>query len=124
MRAPIATNVISVAVLVVYLFVFGPSSVGAYSAGEELLLGLGSTLGIAMQLLILVPYLKSAGFSYRPRFDFRGSGLGPTLRLGVWTVPLVIVNPIAYTVIVRPASSGTPKGYAGHGPTFFSGARR
>src|SRR3546814_11966618 len=92
MRAPIATNVISVAVLVVYLFVFGPSSVGAYSAGEELLLGLGSTLGIAMQLLILVPYLKSAGFSYRPRFDFRGSGLGHTLRLGVWTVLFVIVN--------------------------------
>src|SRR3546814_93231 len=41
MWAPIANNVISVAVLVVYLFVFGPSSVGAYSAGEELLLGLG-----------------------------------------------------------------------------------
>src|SRR3546814_3784669 len=92
MWAPIANNVISVAVLVVYLFVFGPSSVGAYSAGEELLLGLGSTLGIAMQLLILVPYLKSAGFSYRPRFDFRGSGLGHTLRLGVWTVLFVIVK--------------------------------
>ena len=43
---------------------------------------------------------------HRPRFDFRGSGLGHTLRLGSWTVLFVIVNQIAYTVVVRIASSG------------------
>ncbi len=60
-----------------------------------------------MQLLILLPYLKRAGFTYRPRFDFRGTGLGHTLRLGTWTVLFVVVNQIAYTVVVRIASSGT-----------------
>ncbi|GAA4705284.1 murein biosynthesis integral membrane protein MurJ [Nocardioides conyzicola] len=111
MWAPIANNVISVAVLVIYLFAFGPAKgselFGAFSSQQELLLGLGSTLGIAAQFLILVPYLRSAGFRYRPRFDFRGTGLGHTLRLGVWTVLFVIVNQIAYTVVVRLASSGT-----------------
>jgi putative peptidoglycan lipid II flippase len=114
MWAPIANNVISVAVLVVYLIAFGPASgaetTGGFSSDQELLLGIGSTVGIAAQLLILVPYLKSAGYSYRPRFDFRHTGLGHTLRLGAWTVLFVIVNQVAYTIVVRLASGGTTGG--------------
>jgi putative peptidoglycan lipid II flippase len=116
MWAPIANNVISVLVLVTYLLVFGPASKqdnSAYTSQQELLLGLGATLGIAVQFLVLVPYLKKSGFTYRPRFDFRGAGLGHTLRLGVWTVLFVIVNQVAYTVVVRLASAGTAAGAAG-----------
>jgi len=121
MWAPIANNVISVIVLVTYLFVFGPAEgdsevFGAYSQEQELLLGLGSTLGIVAQLLVLLPYLKAAGFSFRPRFDFRGSGLGHTFRLGMWTVLFVVVNQIAYTVVVRLASDGAAAGLAGDDP--------
>jgi putative peptidoglycan lipid II flippase len=120
MWAPIANNVISVLVLVVYLLVFGPAEdlYGGYTSGQELLLGLGSTLGIVAQFLILLPYLRKAGFSYRPRFDFRGSGLGHTLRLGVWTVLFVVVNQVAYTVVVRIASSGSVD--EGTGYTIYS----
>jgi len=132
MWAPIANNVISVAVLGSYLWLFGPvrdlcgrgvsdpaalggtgSSVGAYTGGQELLLGLGSTLGIAVQLLILVPFLRRAGFRFRFRMDLRGTGLGHTARLGVWTVLFVVVNQVAYTVVVRIASSGTADAAAG-----------
>ena len=111
MWAPIANNVISVLILVAYLLVWGPTPASelssAYLPSQELLLGLGSTVGIAAQLLILLPYLKAAGFTFRPRFDFRDAGLGHTLRLGMWTVLFVIVNQIAYTVVVRLAGSGT-----------------
>ncbi|QIK68718.1 murein biosynthesis integral membrane protein MurJ [Nocardioides sp. HDW12B] len=111
MWAPIANNVIAVLVLVVYLVQFGAASgdglTGGYSSGQELLLGLGSTAGIAVQLLILLPYLRAAGFRFRPRFDFRGTGLGHTFRLGAWTLGFVLVNQIAYTVVVRLASGGT-----------------
>ncbi len=124
MWAPIANNVISVATLVVYLLTFGPASgaerLAGYSSGQELLLGLGSTLGIAAQLAILVPYLKRAGFTFRPRFDFRGTGLSHTLRLGVWTVLFVIVNQVAYTVVVRLAGSGTAGSGAGTGGTGYT----
>src|SRR6476660_7307437 len=51
MWAPIANNVVSMVVLVVYIGVFGTHSTGAFSTGEELLLGLGSTAGIALQFL-------------------------------------------------------------------------
>jgi putative peptidoglycan lipid II flippase len=133
MWAPIANNVISVAVLVTYLLTLGPARgselCGGYSSGAEALLGIGSTLGIAAQFLILLPYLKRAGFSFRARFDFRGSGLGHTLRLGVWTVLFVIVNQIAYTVVVRLASGGTiadagtcSVSTQGTGYTVYSGA--
>jgi putative peptidoglycan lipid II flippase len=118
MWAPIANNVISVFVLVVYLFVFGPAGkedTSAYTTGQELLLGLGATLGIVVQMLVLVPYLRRAGFRYRPRFDFRGTGLGHTLRLGTWTVLFVIVNQIAYSVVVRLASGGAASGLTGGG---------
>jgi putative peptidoglycan lipid II flippase len=110
MWAPIANNVISVLVLVAYLVLYGPAQGGELSAGftsgQELLLGVGSTLGIVAQLLILLPYLRAAGFRYRPRFDFRNTGLGHTLRLGVWTLLFVVVNQVAYWVVVRLASGG------------------
>lgn len=111
MWAPIANNVISVLVLVGYLVVYGPVSEAVpFTADQEALLGIGATVGIAAQFLILVPFLRAAGVRYRPRFDFRNAGLGHTLRLGVWTVLFVIVNQIAYTFVVRLASSGTASG--------------
>jgi putative peptidoglycan lipid II flippase len=127
MWAPIANNVIAIGVLVTYLFVFGPAGkqdTSAYTTQQELLLGLGATLGIVVQMLVLVPYLKKAGFTYRPRFDFRGTGLGHTLRLGIWTVLFVIVNQVAYTVVVNLASAGAAQGVGegdpGTGYTIYS----
>jgi putative peptidoglycan lipid II flippase len=134
MWAPIANNVISIAVLVVYLVWFGPLAPAdggaAYSGTQELVLGAGATLGIAVQVLILVPFLRRAGVRFRPRYDFRRTGLGHTLRLGIWTVLFVVVNQIAYTVVVRLASGGTAHGGCGHtvtspdatGYTVYSGA--
>lgn len=116
MWAPIANNVVAVATLVLYLAVFGAARgselEGGYSRQQELLLGVGSTLGIAVQLLVLLPYLRAAGVRIRPRFDLRGTGLGHTLRLGSWTVLYVVVNQLAYTVVVRLASTGTGSGDA------------
>ena len=110
MWAPIANNVIAVVVLAIYLVTYGAATEAersaGYSTGQEWLLGLGSTLGIVAQLVVLVPYLRSAGLVYRPRYDFRGTGLGHTLRLGGWTVLFVVVNQIAYAVVVYLASSG------------------
>jgi putative peptidoglycan lipid II flippase len=118
MWAPIANNVISVAVLVAYLVHYGTSASGSYTTGQEQLLGLGSTAGIVVQYLVLLPYLRAAGFRFRPRFDFRNSGLGHTLRLGVWTVLFVVINQAAYLVITRMATSGS--GRHGTGYTIYS----
>jgi putative peptidoglycan lipid II flippase len=134
MWAPVANNVISVLVLVLYLVWFGPldphASGSAYTGTQELVLGAGATLGIAVQVLILIPFLRRAGVHFRPRYDFANSGLGHTLRLGIWTVLFVVVNQVAYTVVVRLASGGTARGGCGQagpvhdstGYTVYSGA--
>ncbi|MGL5808812.1 MAG: murein biosynthesis integral membrane protein MurJ [Nocardioides sp.] len=116
MWAPIANNAIAVLVLIAYLLSYGPARgadlCGGFSPGQELLLGLGSTAGIVVQFAILIPYLRAAGFRFSPRFDFRSAtaqetSLRTTFRLGVWTLSFVIVNQIAYTVVVKLASGGT-----------------
>jgi len=111
MWAPIANNAIAIAVLILYLLWFGPLADGdgcsAFTRTQELVLGGGATLGIAAQVLVLLPVLKAAGVRFRARYDFRDSGLGHTLRLGIWTVLFVVVNQAAYTVVVRLASGGT-----------------
>jgi putative peptidoglycan lipid II flippase len=111
MWAPIANNAISIVVLVVYLVWFGPVPAAdqctAFTGTQELVLGLGATLGIAVQMLVLIPYLRATGVRFRARYDFRHTGLAHTMRLGVWTVLFVIVNQVAYTVVVRLASGGT-----------------
>lgn len=124
MWAPIANNLISIAVLSLYLVVWGAPTgaelVGPFTTEQELLLGLGSTLGIVVQFLILIPFLRKAGFGYRPRFDFRDTGLSHTLRLGLWTVLFVVVNQVAFLVVTRLASSGTVAGGDGTGNTVYA----
>lgn len=105
MWAPIVNNVVSSGVLLTYIAIYGSSNAaGGFSVSEELLLGWGSTIGIALQAAVLVPYLRAAGFRFRPRFDFRGVGLGHTLRLGLWTLLFIIANQIAFFAINRIAS--------------------
>jgi putative peptidoglycan lipid II flippase len=114
MWAPIANNIVSIGVLGAYLAFFGvQNGTGAYTSQQEFVLGFGATLGIAVQTLLLLPFLKAAGFRFRPRFDFLHTGLSHTLRLGTWTVMFVIVNQIAYTVVVRLASAGSARAVTG-----------
>lgn len=111
MWAPIVNNVIALAMLGGYAWLFGTANAGnGFTVGEALLLGLGSTLGIAVQAVTLVPYLRAVGFHYRPRFDFRGVGLGHTARLSAWTLGFIVVNQIAFFVIARIGSGATIEG--------------
>jgi len=114
MWAPIANNIVACASIVVFLFVYRVGDPPAtYSHGEELLLGLGHTVGIAVQLLVLLPYLRASGHFYRPKFGLRGTGLGHTARLGIWTVLFVAVNQVTLVVVTRLAIAGTASGDPG-----------
>ncbi len=123
MWAPIANNVVAIAVIGLYLAMYAdrPAS-GGYTWSQELLLGLGSTVGIVVQALLLVPYLRAAGFRIRLRFDLRGTGLGHTLRLGSWTVGFVIVNQVSYAVMTHRATAATAKSPDGAGLSVYTNA--
>ena len=122
MWAPIANNVVSIMVLLLYLIVFERTSTGApFTTGQELLLGLGSTLGIAAQAAVLIPFLRASGYRFRPRFDFKNTGLGKTLRLAKWTLGFVVVTQAALVVVSKLASGATVGG-EGAGLTAYSNA--
>ncbi|MGW2541224.1 murein biosynthesis integral membrane protein MurJ [Kitasatospora sp. NPDC001574] len=102
MWTPVLNNVVVIAVFGLYLAVAVEArSAGDVSEAQLLLLGVGSTAGIAVQAMALLPSLHAAGFRWRPSFDWRGSGLGRPLRAAVWTLLLVLANQLAYWVVTR-----------------------
>jgi putative peptidoglycan lipid II flippase len=122
MWAPIANNVVSIMVLLLYLIVFERTSTGApFTTNQALLLGIGSTLGIAAQAAVLIPFLRASGYRFQPRFDFKHTGLGKTFRLAKWTLGFVLVTQAALVVVSRLASSATVGG-KGAGLTAYSNA--
>jgi putative peptidoglycan lipid II flippase len=122
MWAPIANNVVSIMVLLLYLIVFERTATGApFTTGQELLLGLGSTLGIVAQAAFLIPFLRASGYHFRPRFDFKNTGLGKTFRLAKWTLGFVLVTQAALVVVTRLATGATVGG-KGAGLTAYSNA--
>lgn len=120
MWSPIANNIISIGVLAIFFVVFGSGDgTSAFTSEQELLLGLGSTLGIVCQAIVLLPYLKAVGYKFRPRFDFKGTGLGRTVRLAKWTLGFVLVNQAAL-VVIQKVAGGATSGGTGGGLTVYS----
>ncbi len=109
MWAPIANNVVAITSLGVYLAVWGVQTASGqtFTDQQAWLLGIGSTVGIIAQTVILVPYLHRAGFRYRPRFDLRGTGLGRTFHVARWMVGFVALTSLAQVVVTNLASGGT-----------------
>ncbi|MFF0396696.1 murein biosynthesis integral membrane protein MurJ [Streptomyces sp. NPDC005248] len=100
MWTPVLNNIVIIAVFGLYLGVAAGSDTTLTSAQAQLL-GWGTTAGIAVQTLALVPALRAAKFRWRLRFDWRGSGLTRPLRSAGWLVMLVLTNQVAYWVVTR-----------------------
>lgn len=102
MWTPILNNVVAITVFGLYI-VIGNNADKAeqMTTGQTMLLGLGSTFGIVVQALGLLPSLRSSGFRWRPRFDWRGAGLTKPIRAAAWALMLVIVTQISFAVITR-----------------------
>ena len=123
MWSPALNNVVAIVVFGGYLLVYRPldASSGVFTTGQELWFGLGSTLGIAVQALVLLPVLRRSGLRLRPRWGLRG--LGTSARLGVWTVLFVLVNQVTLIVIVNLATAGSAASTgAAAGLTVFNSA--
>nr|WP_031518417.1 murein biosynthesis integral membrane protein MurJ [Streptomyces sp. NRRL F-5123] len=112
MWTPVLNNLVVIAVFGLYL----GTARGGIDDRDALVLGLGSTAGIAVQALGLLPSLRASGFRWHPRFDWRGAGLTQPMRAAVWTLLLVLVNQGAYWVVTRlSTSAGEHALTAGHG---------
>ena len=53
----------------------------------------------------MIPYLREAGFRIRPRFDWKGHGLGKAAKLAKWTVLFVLANQAGVMVVTQLSTS-------------------
>lgn len=93
--APVANNVIAIAVLGVFLALFGPVSQARSApldAPQTAVLAGGTTLGLAVQALVLVLVWRRAGLSFRPDFRWRGVGLRATGQAAGWTFAMLVLT--------------------------------
>ncbi len=106
MWTPVLANVIQIATLGCYLWIAGyVQTTENITQNELVLLGIGTTLGIVLQTVTLIPYMRQAGVSFRPRFDWRGVGLGRSATLAKWTMGMVLAGQVSTTIITRLSSA-------------------
>lgn len=101
MWAPVLNNIVVIAVCGVFIALGRTTDTASISTAQITLLGVGTTLGVVAQALVLVPVVRRTGYRYRPRFDWRGWGLGRAGGLAGWTLAFVAVNQLGYLVISR-----------------------
>ncbi|RKT16767.1 putative peptidoglycan lipid II flippase [Streptomyces sp. 1114.5] len=120
MWTPVLNNIVVIFTFSAYIWVyggFGTTHVSPESISPEgvRLLGLGTLVGLVVQSLAMVPYLRAAEFRFRPRFDWRGHGLGKAARLAKWTFFFVLANQAGYLVITQLSTkAGEAAAAAGH----------
>ncbi|WP_328549595.1 murein biosynthesis integral membrane protein MurJ [Streptomyces sp. NBC_00366] len=106
MWTPVLNNVVLVGMFGAYLgLMTAPHRVEDITVAQVRLLGIGTTAGIAVQALALIPFARAAGFRFRPRFDWRGTGLGTGIHAAKWTLLFVLANQVALTVITNYANA-------------------
>ncbi|MFI9626745.1 murein biosynthesis integral membrane protein MurJ [Streptomyces sp. NPDC052042] len=129
MWTPVLNNIVMIFTFGMFIWVYGTSAesqMGVQTIPPEgvRLLGIGTLLGLIIQALAMLPYLREAGFRFRPRFDWRGHGLGKTIKLAKWTVLFVLANQAGVIVVTQLATSaGKLSGKDGTGFLAYSNAQ-
>lgn len=105
--APVLNNVVVITTLAAFTLTPGPRvpTPMTLSLPQEVVLGAGTTLGVALMTAALLPSLRASGFRWRIRWDVRGMGLRHVARLATWTVFYVVATQLAYLVLTRLATA-------------------
>ncbi|GAA2315134.1 hypothetical protein Scani_49130 [Streptomyces caniferus] len=120
MWTPVLNNLVIIASFGSFIWAFGAFTDSGVSPSTVTpdgvrLLGIGTLLGLTVQALAMLPYLRDAGFRLRLRFDFRGQGLGKALGLAKWTLLFVLANQLGLIVVTQLATkAGTLAEQSGH----------
>jgi putative peptidoglycan lipid II flippase len=107
--APIVNNLVCIGILVWFGLWAGHgaslASVDAHTS-QLVLLGLGTSLGVVLQGVALVPSLRQANLGLlRWRWNLRDDALRAVARLGAWTFGFVVANQVALFVVTVLAGS-------------------
>ncbi|WP_407110639.1 murein biosynthesis integral membrane protein MurJ [Streptomyces sp. DSM 116494] len=110
MWTPVLNNIVIIVTLGTFIWVYGTarnSQMQVTNIPPEgmRLLGVGVLLGLVVQALAMIPYLRETGFRIRPRFDWKGHGLGKAAMLAKWTILFVLANQAGALVVTQLATA-------------------
>ncbi|MGK2349029.1 lipid II flippase MurJ [Actinomyces sp. W5033] len=90
MWAPVLNNIVSIIAILAYLRLYGSytqgQDPGVWDAGRIALVGGTTTLGIALQALVLYVPLRRSGFRPRLVWGLKGTGLGTMSKVALWAL--------------------------------------
>ncbi|MEG3631973.1 murein biosynthesis integral membrane protein MurJ [Streptomyces poriticola] len=110
MWTPVLNNIVIIVTLGMFIWVYGTAAdsgmtVETIPAEGQRLLGIGILLGLVVQALAMIPYLRETGFRLRLRFDWKGHGLGKAAKLAKWTIFFVLANQAGALVVTQLATA-------------------
>jgi putative peptidoglycan lipid II flippase len=113
--APVLNNVVVIATGFLFVAASGPGPLRplTITPTQVWLLGAGTTLGIAVQALVLLPLLGRAGVPLRPRWGIRDTGLREAGGLGLWVIGYVAISQVGVVVATRIANDAGRDGGLG-----------
>lgn len=102
MFAPVLNNLVVIGVLLALPHVVHDVSLNGvrHDAGARLLLGLGTTAGVAAMAVALLPSLRDAGARLRPVWDPGHPAVRSIVRLSGWTFGFVAANQAALMLVL------------------------
>jgi putative peptidoglycan lipid II flippase len=103
MWAPIANNLVVIVVFAAILAFQHTITINSITDFQVQLLGWGTTLGVVIQALILIPVVKRSGIQLRLNLGIKG--LGKSFGLAGWTLLYVLISQLGYLVTVNVATS-------------------
>ncbi len=109
--APLLSSVVVASAYLLYRLSAGvPESVDELGTGSELILSLGTTLGVVLLAMVLLIPLRGTGLRLRPSLGFP-SGVAPRVRrLAAAGIATLAAQQIAVVVAIRLANDGAPEG--------------
>lgn len=129
MWTPVLNNIVIIFTFGLFIWVYGTSAesqmtVRTIPPEGVRLLAIGTLLGLVVQALAMIPYLRETGFRFRPRFDWKGQGLGKTVKLAKWTVLFVLANQAGVIVVTQlSTAAGAASGKDGAGFLAYTNAQ-
>jgi putative peptidoglycan lipid II flippase len=120
MFAPILNNLVVIAVGLSFHFLVGQQvpQVGEVTGGQKLLLGLGTTAGVAAMTLVQWPFLRRIGFRFHFVWNWRDRAIRKMATLSAFTVGYVITNQLGY-LLVPILAYGVQGGYTAYTTAFI-----